>query len=283
MSAADDARRWFAEELRVTYALDSRRLVEAIATIPRERFLPPGPWLLRGPHNPAPRTSDDADPKHVYHDVAIAVVPERHLFNGQPSLIATWLQSLRLDEGQRVLHIGCGTGYFTAWIAHVVGERGRVCAIDVDPALAARAADNLSDFPWVSVAAGDGRNELPTDIDIVLVHAGTTHIVPEWLDAIRDGGRLLVPLTCEIPGMPSGIGKGIMLMATRDGESWQAKPGVPVAIYSMVGVRDPQLQPALGQAMMNGAFMRVSRLRRDPHQPDSTCCVHSGAVCLAST
>jgi protein-L-isoaspartate(D-aspartate) O-methyltransferase len=279
---AANARRFFAEDLRVTHGLTSERLIDAIAAVPRERFLPPGPWLLRGPHDSTPRISDDDDPRHVYHDIAIAIRPEHHLYNGQPSLIATWLQTLGIDAGNRVLHIGCGTGYFTGWIAHMVGGAGHVFAIDVDAELADRARDNLAEFPWVEVRTGDGVTSLPSDADVVLVHAGASHVLPAWLDALRDGGRLLVPLTCEVPGMPPGISKGMMLLATRQKADWIAKAGMPVAIYSMRGMRAADKQAALGQSLMAGTFMRVKRLRRDSHQPGSTCCVHDDAVCLAS-
>jgi protein-L-isoaspartate(D-aspartate) O-methyltransferase len=107
-------------------------------------------------------------------------------------------------------------------------------------------------------------------------------VLPQWLDAIRDGGRLLVPLTCEIPGMPSGIGKGMTLLATRDGDQWTARPGAPVAIYSFQGERDAQMQAMLGKALMDGAFLRVKRLRRDPHAREASCCLHGDTVCLAS-
>ena len=45
---ATDARRFLAEEIRVVHNIKSQRIIEAIATIPREQFLPPGPWQIRG-------------------------------------------------------------------------------------------------------------------------------------------------------------------------------------------------------------------------------------------
>ena len=142
-----DARRFLAEEIRITANIRSPRLVDALASIPRERFLPPGPWLIRGVGDVAgpPRSPDDADPRHVYHDVAIALDAERNLYNGQPSLIARWLDELALTPGEHVLHIGCGAGYFTSLIAHVVGETGRVDAVDVDAELADRARVAVAD------------------------------------------------------------------------------------------------------------------------------------------
>jgi protein-L-isoaspartate(D-aspartate) O-methyltransferase len=70
--------------------------------------------------------------------------------------------------GDRVLHIGCGSGYYTAILASMVGPGGHVTAIDVDPALAAAAATHLADWPWVSVRQGDGTQDLPEAIEVVV-------------------------------------------------------------------------------------------------------------------
>lgn len=113
--APSDARRFLAEEIRVTANIRSPGVIDALATVPRERFLPPGPWEIRGTGDAGgtPRRTEDADPTRVYHDVSVAIDPARNLFNGQPSLIARWLDDLQLAPGQRVVHIGCGTGYLS--------------------------------------------------------------------------------------------------------------------------------------------------------------------------
>jgi protein-L-isoaspartate(D-aspartate) O-methyltransferase len=218
----------------------------------------------------------------VYHDVAIAIDPDRNLYNGQPSLIARWLDDVGLDEGQRVVHIGCGTGYFTAIIGRVVGPTGRVDAIDVDADLAVRARISLSDQPWISVRHGNGTRDLLERADVIVVHAGATHVLDPWLDALADGGQLLLPLTVEIPGMPASIGKGLMVLVTRRGDAWQtqAKSSMPVAIYSLKDVRDEKMGAALGQAMMAGSLMKATRIRRDVHELSPSCVVHGPTTCL---
>src|SRR5579872_5528962 len=132
-------------------ALTSPALVDALATIPRERFLPPGPWTVRSEADVAapPRQTPDADPRHVYHNVAIAIDPTRMLFNGTPSLIGMAIDVLALPPGARALHIGAGTGYYTALMGACVGEAGRVLALEADEALAARAKLNLDSMPWI--------------------------------------------------------------------------------------------------------------------------------------
>jgi len=284
--APEDARQFLAEEIRVVANIRSPRIVEALATVPRERFLPPGPWQIRGVGDVGggSRTTEGADARHVYHDVAIAIDPARNLYNGQPSLIARWLDDIALDAGHRVIHIGCGTGYFTAVIASVVGASGLVEAMDVDAGLAARASAHLSDRPWVHVRQGNGSTDLMRGADAIVVHAGATHLLDAWLDALADGGRLLLPLTAEIPGMPPGIGKGFMLLVTRHGDEWSAKvqATMPVAIYSLKELRDEQLGAALGRAMMNGSMMKAVRIRRDAHEAGTACIVHGPTNCLSS-
>ena len=108
---------------------------------------------------------------------------------------------------------GAGTGYYTAIMAEVVGPRGQVTAFELDPELAARARANLRSWPHVDVIAGDGAIDNPGPSDALLVNAGATHPRAVWLDAVRPGGRLLVPLT--VATEPSGHGSGGMLKITR--------------------------------------------------------------------
>jgi protein-L-isoaspartate(D-aspartate) O-methyltransferase len=98
-----------------------------------------------------PRQTSDDDPRHVYHNLAVAIDASRQLFNGAPSLVSLCIERLALRPGQRVLHVGCGLGYYSALMAHCVGPRGRVVAVDVDTGLAAEARTKLAPLPWVEV------------------------------------------------------------------------------------------------------------------------------------
>ncbi len=286
MNAAE-TRQFLAEEIRVTANIRSARLVDAIRTVPRDRFLGPGPWLIRSMADAGgpPRQTDDADPRQVHHDVAVAIDPSRDLYNGQPSLIAAWFEAVGLAEGQRVIHIGCGTGYFTAWTAHVVGSGGSVYAVDVDPALSDRARANLADRPWVSVHVGNGTNDLPHNADVIIVHAGATHPLDVWLGALNNDGRLLMPLTMHVPGMPESISKGVMLLVTKRAGSaanFEARCFSMVAIYSLKDARDEAMGAELGKMLMAGAFTKVARLRRDAHERGDTCILHGATMCLSA-
>jgi hypothetical protein len=101
----DTQRQFYAEEIRAVANLQSEVLVQAFAKVPREYFLGPGPWQIVVPSEPGSfsyRTTDDADPRHLYHNVLVAIDAERRLNNGQPSGLALWFDALDLQKGDRV-------------------------------------------------------------------------------------------------------------------------------------------------------------------------------------
>ena len=112
----DLRRRFYAEELEAICRLRSAALVDALAAVPRERFLPPGPWTVLvdvasgSGSGIQTRVTADADPARVYHNIGIAIDPSRQRFNGHPGTIAPWIDALDLAPGGRVLHVGCGLG-----------------------------------------------------------------------------------------------------------------------------------------------------------------------------
>jgi protein-L-isoaspartate(D-aspartate) O-methyltransferase len=120
----DRARKRYAEEFRYTALLNSAAVIRAFARVPRERYLGPGPWRIFQPYTRQYWTTSDADPSHVYHDVLVAIDEMRFLNNGQPSFLAFLIEALDLQSGSHAVHVGCGTGYFTAVIAELVGPEG---------------------------------------------------------------------------------------------------------------------------------------------------------------
>ena len=132
---------------------------------------------------------------YLYLDHVVGILPERHLNNGQPSLHAKLLAHAGPQEGDHVVHVGAGTGYYTAIMAHLVGRSGKVTAIELDPGLADRARVNLSSYPNVTVICGNGA-AVPFDAaDVIYVNAGATRPADAWLDGLSEGGRLILPLT----------------------------------------------------------------------------------------
>jgi protein-L-isoaspartate(D-aspartate) O-methyltransferase len=285
MSALDDYRRFFAEEIQVVANLQTSALVDALATVPREKFLPPGPWMIRGEADfqQPPRHTPDAEPKRVYHNVAVAIDPARMLFNGAPGLLAMTIETLKVQPGSRALHVGTGPGYYTALMAKCAGPTGRVLGVEVDPALASAARGHLSDMNWVEIREGNGAGSFDEAFDAILINAGMTHPLPAWLEAMAPGGRMILPLTVSMP-MMGPIGKGFLLLVTRpddaNAQAWPVRLVTVVAIYSALGLRDDGLNSALGQAMQRHPFPPIKSLRRDAHDAGPSCWLHAPGACL---
>jgi hypothetical protein len=89
-------RRSYAEELKYVAHIKSDALVRAFAKVPREKFLGPGPWRI--PWGKEHWTTENDDPKHVYHNVLVAIDPVRHLNNGQPGFLAFLTRSKRANR-----------------------------------------------------------------------------------------------------------------------------------------------------------------------------------------
>ena len=273
----ETARRWYAEGLRFQAPARSDAVIAAFATVPREDFLGPPPWrLLAGGRDHGPMQTDD--PRHLYHDILVAIDPARDLNNGQPSLWAYLYDQLDLKPGERVCHVGAGTGYFTAILAEIVGPDGHVEAVEFDTELAERARANLSGWPQIRAVAGDGRTHDPGLRDVIIVNAGVTVPEPLWLDSLLDRGRLLVPLTGR-------EGWGHFLLVTRRGDRHAAKFVSRTGIIHCASGRDDGEADRLAAALRRPAPLgpkAVRSLRRDAHDRGPGCWQHEGGYCLST-
>lgn len=286
-----DIRQFFAEEIRTVANIKSVALVAAFAKVPREDFLGPGPWQIpvmdtcgssigAATKESGYRSTENADPRHVYHNVAIAIDPTRNLNNGQPGSLATWLDALELKAGDHAVHIGCGLGYYTAIIAEVVGPTGKVTTVELDPDLASRARRNLEHFEYVEVLHADGSEYKPQHVDVIFINAGTTHIRSTWIDGLRPGGRLVLPLTIGADGRPHGM--GFMLKVKREGQNYGARFLSTVMIFPCIGSRNDEANQRLLAAVKLGTWGAVKSLRTEAHEPSDSCWLH-GEVCLSNS
>jgi protein-L-isoaspartate(D-aspartate) O-methyltransferase len=252
-------------------SIESTPFIEAFTAVPREEFIGPGPWRIVT--NSGYVTVPADDPAFLYQDFAIALQPEKHINNGQPSLHVRCLAALQIKSREKVVHVGAGTGYYTALLATLVGPSGSVIAYEIDQSLAERAAANLKSYSNVSVENRSGVDGPLPECEVIYVNAGATAPMDAWLDALRPGGRLLFPLT-------TAHGFGAMLLVTRKTESeFAAKFVIQAAFVHCLGARDEQVGKKLAEAFKTsgmgnyqrqGGMWEVKSLRRDT-KPDGTC------------
>lgn len=203
------------------------------------------------------------------------------VLDGQPSALARWIDELELAPGDHVYHLGCGVGYYTAIMAEVVGNSGQVIASEVDPTLAARAQENLTAYPNVSVHAGDGSALDPGPCEAIFINAGVTHPQPLWLERLSARGRLVLPLTATMDST-NLAGTGIVAKITRQENGFACRPVSGVGIFSCTSGRDPEMSAALARAWASKALLKLKSVRIDPHQPAESCLAHRSDVCLST-
>jgi protein-L-isoaspartate(D-aspartate) O-methyltransferase len=287
MMTLEDCRRFYADEVRFAAGIQSPALVQAFARVPREKYLGPPPWQIGSPEVRARSLvslgsmtyTPTENPQDVYHNVVIALDAAYDINNGQPSALACWIDALGLKPGDRVYHLGCGVGYYTAIIAEMVGSGGAVVGIDVHAELAARARKNLSAYSNVTVHAGDGAAFDPGACDAIFVNAGVTHPQRMWLERLHEGGRLVLPIT--MAATPT-VGQGIMVKITRERSGYSAGIVSPVGIFSCTSGRDPQLEPLIAKAFASRTLLKLKSVRLDAHEPADTCILHGADVCVST-
>jgi protein-L-isoaspartate(D-aspartate) O-methyltransferase len=165
MFDAANARRLMVDGQVRTADVTDPDLLDAMLRIPRERFLPPSLAPL------------------AYLDKDILLGNGRALL--KPMVLAKLIQAAGVSREDRVLDIGCGTGYAAALLAHLAGS---VIALEEDAELARQATKALAavDTTRVAVAVGPLTAGWPdaAPYDVILLD-GAVEIVPDAL-----GGQL---------------------------------------------------------------------------------------------
>ncbi|HRQ38319.1 MAG TPA: methyltransferase, FxLD system [Chloroflexota bacterium] len=170
-------------------SIRSERVEAAFRAVPRHPFLPNTP--------PEEVYVDEAIPTHFAEDGrAISS-------SSQPAIMAIMLEQLDLQPGQHVLEVGAGTGYNAALMGHLVGENGRVTAVDIDADIVAAAQEHLAAIGCtnVTVICGDGMDGYAAHApyDRIILTVGGWEISPAWLAQLKPDGRILLPLSLNGP------------------------------------------------------------------------------------
>jgi protein-L-isoaspartate(D-aspartate) O-methyltransferase len=257
-------RRAYAKQVMVPFDAAHPRVEAAFAAARREAFLGPGPWPLI--HLRGYVTTPDDDPVYLYQDLLVGIIRERRLNNGRPSFHAMLIARADPRPGEHAVHIGAGAGYYTAIVAHMVGSGGRVTAIEYDPVLAAPLVLNFAGQPNVRAMQGDGTKIDFDPADVIYVNAGATWPVDLWLDRLKDGGRLILPLTMDKET------RGAFFRIERRGDGFLAKWISATDLFPCEGARDAESERALAAAFEKGGQERVTRLYRSGDLPAEEHC-----------
>lgn len=190
----DEARILYARMMAAASGSSDPRLERTFELVPREAFLPPGPWhIMVGMVDRRMVETPSADPAHLYQDALVVLDRQKGINNGSPFLHAAWIGAVAPQPGETVTQIGAGGGYYTAILSMLVLPGGRVFAYEIDHALAEAARQNLVPFENASITEADATTAALQPSDIVYVNAGVVAPPVSWLTALKPDGRLVFP------------------------------------------------------------------------------------------
>lgn len=156
---------------------------EAFAHVRREDFLPPDQRGFAGEDRAVP-------------------IGHRQT-NSQPTTVRNMLELLDAAPGHRVLDVGCGSGWTTALLGHIVGPGGSVCGVEIVPELVTWGRQNLAayDMAWAQITqAVPGRLGLPDQApyDRILVSAEADSLPAALVDQLAADGHMVIPVAGQM-------------------------------------------------------------------------------------
>ncbi len=155
--------------------ISDRRVLEAIARVPRDRFVPRELRLHAYENRPLP----------IGHGQTIS----------QPLIVALMTEALALRGDEKVLEVGTGSGYQAALLSHLAAE---VVSVERVPELARRAGQTLAELGYANVRVHPAGETLgwpeEAPYDAIIVTAGAPRVPQELLDQLTLGGRMVIPV-----------------------------------------------------------------------------------------
>ena len=151
------------------------KILEAFRSVPREEFL-----------------------SGEYRDLAYGDHPlpiEAGQTISQPYIVALMIQAAEIKPGDQVLEVGAGSGYAAAVMSRIAGQ---VTAIERQPDLVKVAQERMQRLGLdnVRIVEGDGTRgwEPEAPYDAILAAASGSHVPPQWVEQLAEGGRIVMPV-----------------------------------------------------------------------------------------
>jgi protein-L-isoaspartate(D-aspartate) O-methyltransferase len=158
--------------------IEDERVLEAMASVPREHFVP------------------ESEQRRAYNDSALPIGAGQTI--SQPWIVAAICSALALTGDERVLEVGTGSGYSACVLAKLAAE---VITIERNAELANQAEERLRELgvAKVEIMVGDGSIGAPdkAPYEGIAVHATTPQAPPSLLEQLAPGGRLVVPIATD--------------------------------------------------------------------------------------
>ena len=155
--------------------IHDERVLDAMRSVPRERFVPESYRAM------------------TYRDGPLPIEAGQTI--SQPYIVALMAEALELDETDRILEVGAGSGYAAAVLGRIGAE---VYAIEYHDELAELGRERMAALGYdnVTVRQGDGTRGWPSKapFDAILVSAGGPDVPPTLLDQLAVGGRMVIPV-----------------------------------------------------------------------------------------
>ncbi len=171
-------RRAMVTEQLLTRDISDRAVLKAMGEIPRELFVP------------------DDQQANAYTDQPLDIGFKQTI--SQPYIVASMTQALELGATSKVLEIGTGSGYQTAVLASIAQS---VYSIEIIPEFSERSWQLLArlGFKNLHFRTGDGKAGWPDSapFDGILVAAATPRVPQAWLDQLKPGGKMVVPVVAQ--------------------------------------------------------------------------------------
>lgn len=188
--------------------ISDERVLSAMRTVPRHRFVPP-------------------DLRHLAYTDAPLPIGHRQTIS-QPYIVALMTSLLELKEDDKVFEVGTGSGYQAAILAHIANQ---VFTIERIGEIADKTRELFQELGLKNIHVVDGDGSLGLEeeapFDAIIVTAAAPKVPEPLKEQLADGGRMVLPV---------GGRKGqILELWKRKGRKLEKDRLAPVAFVPLVG------------------------------------------------